>query len=640
MTSLSHRDDMPLLIAQLHQATLGESPPLFELRLRTRFGNFLTIELIFVPQLAGGRVRSILGFARDVTERKTALRDLRAAKEAVEAVSHTKSEFLANVSHEIRTPLNAIVGMTSLLLDAPLESRRRAFAETIQTSSDALLTLIDDVLDFSKIESGRLELERQPFALVEGIQNAIDLVAPRASEKGLELSFTISEDCPMALEGDVTRVRQVLVNLLSNAVKFTEHGSVKVAVEARPRAAGEHEVRLAVTDTGIGIAPEKRVHIFDAFSQADASTTRGYGGTGLGLSISRRLTERMGGRLEVDSTVGKGSTFRFSFRARAVEEIASGRGRRAVARRKVDTQLGKKLPLRILVADDNPTNREVANLMLQKMGYVADLASNGQEVLEALDWRPYDVVLMDVHMPVLDGLEATRQIRRRWSAKEQPQVVAMTASIMRGDRELCIEAGMNDFLGKPVFDEDLQRALELCGERMGMIAPKAGKEGDSEPADEQPEDDEPKAGEGASGEPKAEEAEVTEAAEVGEGAGEDEPPTIDWAAFNRLADLPADRLAEAIRGFLETNVERLGKIRTAIEADDAGNLAETAHSLQDSCLTLSVARMGEICKRLETTDRDGSTAGAAEMLEELVREEEKVREALTEHQEARLAAGG
>ncbi len=604
MTALCHQKDVPQVIAQLHQVILGEALPPFELRLKTRSGNFLTAELTITPQLNRGQVRRILGFARDVTERKVALRDLRAAKEAAEAASHTKSEFLANVSHEIRTPLNAIVGMTSLLLDSSLASQQQAFAETIRSSSGTLLTLIDEVLDFSKIEAGRLELERQPFNLVECLQEAIDLVAPRAVEKELELSFEISEDCPMALEGDVTRVRQVLVNLLSNAVKFTEEGSVEIAVGAQSLAAGEHRIDFAVRDTGIGISPDKRDRIFDAFSQADASTTRGYGGTGLGLSISRRLTELMGGMLEVESTPGQGSTFRFSIRARAAEEVVIGRPR-AVAKKKIDRQLAKRLPLRVLVADDNATNREVASLMLQRMGYYPDLASNGEEVLEAMDWRRYEVLLMDVHMPVLDGLETTRRVRRTWPDDEQPQIVAMTASTMRGDREVCIEAGMDDFLGKPVFDHELQAVLELAAERAGIVS-RAPEEESS--ADERED--------GAAGAPAE--------------AAEDELPTLDRAAFDRLLDLPADSVAAAVRAWITTAEERMRDIRVALEEDDAKVLAEAAHGLKGSSLTLGVARMGEISQRLEMLGRNGSTDGAAAMVEELAGEGVNAREALEE----------
>lgn len=615
LTALCHPRDVPQLIAQLHQVILGEGPPPFELRLRTRHGNFLAAEVTIAPQLARGQVRGVLGFARDVTGRKAAVRDLRAARDAAEAASRTKSEFLANVSHEIRTPLNAIVGMTSLLLDTRLESQQQAFTETIRSSSHTLVALIDEILDFSKIEAGRLEIERQPFSLVGCLQEAVDLVAPRAAEKELGLSFEISEDCPMALEGDVTRVRQVLINLLSNAVKFTERGSVEVAVGAEPLAAGEYRVDFAVRDTGIGITPEQRRRIFDAFDQADASTTRGYGGTGLGLSISRRLTELMGGSIEVESTPGEGSTFRFSIRARAAEEVAAG-GRRAVARKKFDRHLAKRIPLRILVADDNPTNREVASLMLQKMGYLPDLASNGEEVLEAMDWRRYDLVLMDVHMPVLDGLEAARRIRGSLPAEDQPQIIAMTASTMRGDREECLEAGMDDFLGKPVFDNELQAVLELAAERAGIVPAGGSRAGQAAAA---------AAGDEAVGESQT--------------GGAGELPILDRGTFDRLLELPPATVAAAVDAYLDTAVERMEKLRSALEEGDAEALAEAAHSLKGSSLTLGVARMGEISKRLETLGRSGSTGGAAAVLEELAREEARAREVLEERLAA-LTSGG
>ncbi len=568
--------------------------------------------------------QTLLFQARDQLERRKDYEEtLRLAKENAEAATRAKSEFLSNISHEIRTPINGIVGMMSLLQASELSEEQRTYVNTIRHSSDMLLTIVNDILDLSLAESGRLVIERQPFEVYRAVEEVLDLLAPQAAEKDLELVYNIERSVPATVMGDATRLRQVLINVVSNAIKFTPRGEISVSVDAKPVDDQRVQLHLAIRDTGIGIAPDRIQQLFQPFSQADASSTRRYGGAGLGLVISKRLCELMGGSIWVESEQHVGSTFHFTLVApiveatgtQAVYEVhpalkrrtvlvvddnpavrqilrqmmsewgmvpmlaASGAEALALVRaqslfdivvidmqmsgmsgltlakelRKLvvdlpivmtsalgapmyaagdnrhlhdlpivmspaaganeqreavrqlgiksivfkplkpsvvraallecfdtttsdssavspgaprksnenfDSDMGRRYPLHILLAEDNLTNQKVALRMLKRLGYGGDVAVNGLEAVKAVHEKSYDVILMDVQMPEMDGLEAARRIRMDLAAPDQPYIIAMTAAALPEDREKCIEAGMNDFVAKPARLEDLAQALK------------------------------------------------------------------------------------------------------------------------------------------------------------------------------------
>jgi CheY-like chemotaxis protein len=348
--------------------------------------------------------------------------------------------------------------MTNLLLYENLNSREKEYVETIRNSGEALLSIINNILDLSKIEGGMMELEHQPFDLQSTIKESLRLVAATASEKGLNLTYHIDENVPRVILGDPTRVRQILINLISNAVKFTETGGVTASVFGRKLENDNYEIHFSIKDTGIGIPEDKMDRLFQSFSQVDATTTRRYGGTGLGLAICRRLVEMMHGKIWVESTARGGCTFHFIIQAESTDREPVESGHTASCG-DPDIQGDLDHDLRILIAEDNKINQMVTLRMLTKLGCAADVASSGIEVLKALERRDYDLILMDVLMPEMDGLEATKAIRERWH--DGPMIIAMTASALQGDREKCISAGMDSYLSKPATIDDLKNALHF-----------------------------------------------------------------------------------------------------------------------------------------------------------------------------------
>jgi PAS domain S-box-containing protein len=531
----------------------------YETVARNASGGKIHLKLSARPQRdEAGHITGAQGVIHDISLEVYTRDALRVARETAEQADAAKSAFLANMSHEIRTPMTGILGTADLILDSELTPEQRRSVDLIVASGETLLTIINDILDLSKIEAGQLELEDIPFDLHETLRDTVSLMGTAATTKGVTLALEMRSDVPRSVRGDPTRIKQVLNNLVSNAIKFTAKGGVTISASITSREADAAAVRFAVRDTGIGIEPAAAARIFEPFRQADASTTRNYGGTGLGLSISRRLVEMMGGTLDVDSIPGEGSEFHFTIGFVVVGNTGEMRAIKAVAP-------ARRKELRILIAEDNPVNQEVAGTMLRRRGHQVDIVGNGREAVEAVARQRYDVVLMDLQMPILDGLGATAEIRATEIGKRVP-IIALTANAAGGEREKVIAAGMDDYVAKPFRAIDLIQAVEA------NAAPDAPR---------------------LSGIMKA----IADA-----------PEDVDVDGLRaELRDAGAeDALGAVLSVFVGDAPTRVSVIIDAVASHDMDRIARAAHAYKSSAGTIRAMELAGLLQKLEATAKEGA----------------------------------
>ncbi len=580
----SSADFPPDILAQVMKGDFGHLPLKYE---RTR-ANGIVLEIDSTPLPNGGVVRTYT----DITERKRHEQALAEARDTAEAASRARSEFLAIMSHEIRTPMNAVLGLADSLLETRLDEEQRKSVEAIQESSDGLLGILNDILDLSKLDAGKMEFEAIPFALASIIEDTRSIVARRATSKHLTLSVEIDPQFPPALVGDPTRIRQILLNLISNAIKFTHAGNVAISARSIGRSETGAAMRIAVCDTGIGIPADRVAHLFENFVQADAAIHRRYGGTGLGLAICKRLIDQMGGRIAVDSEPGRGSTFWFEISLPLADVAALEQEARPTAENEDFMALLAALgrPLRILLAEDNPTNQLVVAKLLGTLDIALRTVGNGAEAVAAAVQEPFDAIFMDMRMPEMDGLEATRAIRARGGALARVPIIALTANAFADDMRACRDAGMTDFVAKPIRKTLLVKALARV---LAALQPGAAHLGEL---------------------PHTAPSPATPAP-----ASPADAALIDQSVIGELlGELGAQGLAQLLGVFREETGKRIARLRRLSCDENRDAIEMEAHTLKSAAALVGFARLSSVAAALERDARAIAPADYALTIEQIV----------------------
>ncbi|MHB8971997.1 MAG: ATP-binding protein [Pirellulaceae bacterium] len=561
-------------------------------------GRITWVETTKLPLRNGqGELVGTFGISRDITQRRRAEIALREAKEAADAANRAKSEFVANMSHEIRTPLSGILGMTELALDTQLTAEQRDYLETVSQSAETLLLIVNDILDFSKIEAGKLDFEATEFDLRETLDNTLHALAPRAHAKGLQLTYYVTDEVPECLIGDPIRLRQVITNLVGNSIKFTQEGVVVIRVSQLAETAERTTLQMEVTDTGIGIPLDRQRDIFDAFTQADASTTRQFGGTGLGLTISNYLVQRMGGQISVKSVEGQGTTFTFTVvfgqkdylspcrnaaEANSAETNSAETRPADRAKRAAPPPVRQLPPLNVLVAEDGLVNQKLVRELLHKQGHRVTIVSSGTDAIVAWQTRPPDVILMDVQMPGMDGLAATEKIRdlERETGQHTP-IVAMTAHAMKGDRERCLAAGMDQYVSKPLRFHQLMDAVASA---LGVAAT-AAQHAARPPSPAPP-------------------------------ASLD--VVIDWQDALEAVNGDLATLASVVEAFLGEAPKLVHQLRDALASGDAVALGRASHTLKSSLRFFGAHEAADRAWQFELLGKAGDLDAAGQQVDSLI----------------------